>query len=116
MLDSVLGAAEYVVFEAGVGEQKAAQGGSLGGAPVLLVVDVSRYGAAWIRPGTVWAQRLAGCGKFTPAFPFAGIAVMRQSLDQPGLVDIGVGLSPHLLTSDRQTLQDLCTTLGWPCA
>jgi hypothetical protein len=22
---------------------------------VLLVIDVSRYGAAWMRPGTVWA-------------------------------------------------------------
>ncbi|MFB7345543.1 hypothetical protein ACFCZ6_36445 [Streptomyces hydrogenans] len=116
VLDSVLGASEYAVFEAGIGEQKAAQGGSLGGTPVLLVVDVSRYGAAWLRPGTVWAQRLAGHAKFTPVFPFAGIAVMRQSLDQPSLVDVGVGLSPHLPRSARQTLQDLCKTLDWPCA
>ena len=115
-LDGPLGAAEYAAFEAGRGEQKAAQGRSLNGAPVLLTVDVSRYGAAWMRPGTVWARRLAVCGHFTPDYPFAGLAVLRQSLEQPGLTDIGVGLSPHLPAADRQVLQDLCATLGWPCA
>ncbi|MFD9114979.1 hypothetical protein [Streptomyces bottropensis] len=116
ILDGPLGAAEYAAFEAGRGGQKAAQGRSLGGAPVLLVVDVSRYGAAWMRPGTVWAARLAACAYFTPDYAFAGLAVMRQSLEQPGLVDIGIGLSPHLTVTDRQVLEDLCTTLGWPCA
>ncbi|MGW1761129.1 hypothetical protein [Streptomyces mirabilis] len=96
--------------------QKAAQGRSLDGAPVLLAVDVSRYGAAWMRPGAVWAARLAACEHFMPDYPFAGLAVMRQSLEQPGLIDIGVGLSPHLTAADRQVLEDLCTTLGWPCA
>lgn len=115
ILDGPLGAAEYAAFEAGRGAQKAAQGHSLDGAPVLLVVDVSRYGAAWMRPGTVWAARLAACDYFTPDYPFAGLAIMRQSLEQPGLIDIGVGLSPHLTAADRQVLEDLCATLGWPC-
>ncbi|MFI2437146.1 hypothetical protein [Streptomyces sp. NPDC018693] len=115
-LDGPLGAAEYAAFEAGRGAQKAAQGRSLAGAPVLLAVDVSRYGAAWMRHGTVWAARLAACEYFTSDYPFAGLAVMRQSLEQPGLIDIGVGLSPHLTAADRQVLEDLCTTLGWPCA
>ncbi|WP_406117604.1 hypothetical protein [Streptomyces sp. NBC_00989] len=116
VLDGPLGAAEYAAFEAGRGTQKAAQGRSLDGAPVLLAVDVSRYGAAWMRPGTVWAQRLAAAEQFTPDYPFAGIAAMRQSLEQPGLLDIGVGLSPHLPAADRQVLEDLCAALDWPCA
>ncbi|MEU6350125.1 hypothetical protein ABZ896_12440 [Streptomyces sp. NPDC047072] len=115
-LASPLAAAEYAAFEAGRGAQKAAQGRSLNGGPVLLAVDVSRYGAAWMRPGRVWAQQLAASEHFTPDYPFAGLAVLRQSLEQPGLTDIGVGLSPHLPAADRQVLQDLCTTLGWPCA
>jgi hypothetical protein len=116
VLASPLDAAEYAAFEAGRGEQKAAQGRSLDGTPVLLAVDVSRYGAAWMRPGSVWAGQLAASSHFTPDYPFAGLAVLHQSLDQPGLLDIGVGLSPHLAASDRQALQDLCGALGWPCA
>ncbi|MEV8544382.1 hypothetical protein [Streptomyces sp. NPDC051572] len=115
-LTGPLDAAEYAVFEAGRGTQKAAQGRSLDGAPVLLAVDVSRYGAAWMRPGAVWAGRLAAAEQFTPDYPFAGIAAMRQSLEQPGLLDIGVGLSPHLPAADRQVLEDLCAALDWPCA
>lgn len=38
---------------------KAAQGRSLGGAPVVLAVDISRSGAAWMRPAWVWAGELA---------------------------------------------------------
>lgn len=114
-LTSPLEAAAYAAFEAGRGDQKAAQARSLDGSPVLLAVDVSRYGAAWMRPGRVWAGQLAASQHFTPDYPFAAIAVLLQSLDQPGLLDIGVGISPHLPAADRQILLDLCSTLGWPC-
>ncbi|MFE1884147.1 hypothetical protein [Streptomyces diastatochromogenes] len=115
-LTSALDAVAYAAFEAGRGAQKAAQARSLDSAPVLLAVDGSRYGAAWMRPGRVWAGQLAASAHFTPDYPFAALAVLRQSLDQPGLLDIGVGLSPHLPAHDRQVLQNLCSTLGWPCA
>ncbi|MET9039882.1 hypothetical protein [Streptomyces mirabilis] len=115
-LANPLDAASYAVFEAGRGTQKAAQGASLGGAPVILAVDVSRYGAAWMRPGRVWAGQLAASPHFTPGYPFAALAVFCQSLDQPGLLNVGIGLSPHLSAHTRQQLHDLCHTLGWPSA
>ncbi|MEU6346837.1 hypothetical protein ABZ883_38500 [Streptomyces sp. NPDC046977] len=114
-LTDPLTAAEYAVFDAGRGAAKAAQGRSLG-APVVLVVDISRYGAAWIRPGHIWAGRLAVSTQFTADYPFAAVAVIGQSLDHPGLTDVGAGISPHLPDATRRTLQELFTTHGWPAA
>ncbi|MET8682344.1 hypothetical protein ABZW18_33475 [Streptomyces sp. NPDC004647] len=48
-----LSSALYAAFEAGRSPAKAAQGRSLGGTPVVLAVDLSRYGAAWMRPAWV---------------------------------------------------------------
>ncbi|MER5473224.1 hypothetical protein ABZX90_35865 [Streptomyces sp. NPDC002935] len=59
---------------------------------------------------------LAASEHFTPDYPFSGLAVMRQSLEQPGLSDIGVGFSPHCLQLTGRSSRNLCTTLGWPCA
>jgi hypothetical protein len=103
-------------FEAGRSDAKAAQGRALDGAPVLLAVDLSRYGAAWMRPGRIWAGQLAASEHFTPGFPFAALAVFRQSLHTPALPDDGVGISPHLDPAARRALKDLCDTHRRPTA
>lgn len=104
---------EYALFQAGNGQRKAAQGRSLGAAPVMLAVDVSRYGAAAMRSDWVWAGALAASELFTPAFPFAAIAVFQQSLTAPAVLNAAVGISPHLDADARRTVVELSDALGW---
>ncbi|MGP3691049.1 hypothetical protein ACTVZO_41355 [Streptomyces sp. IBSNAI002] len=108
-----MSSALYAAFEAGRGKEKAAQGRSLGSEPVLLAVDLSRYGAAWMRPAWVWAGQLAASEYFTPDYPFAAIAVFHQSLETPAVLDAAVGISPHLTPEARRTVLELCEALGW---
>jgi hypothetical protein len=108
--------ATFAAFAAGSTPAKSAQGRSLDGEPVLLAADMSRYGAAWMRPAPVWAVMLARSEHFTPAYPFAGLVVFRQSLTVPAVLDPGVGINPHAPASTRAQVEELCTVLGWPFA
>ncbi|MFF6772808.1 hypothetical protein ACFY8W_04510 [Streptomyces sp. NPDC012637] len=108
-----MASAVYAALNAGTESRKAEQGRSLAPAPVLLAVDLSRYGAAWMRSGWVWAQTLAASEHFTSGYPFAGVAVFGQSLVTPDVVGIGVAISPHLAPAGRQQLERLCKKLGW---
>ncbi|MFE5097902.1 hypothetical protein ACFRCI_48670 [Streptomyces sp. NPDC056638] len=109
-----MSSAVYAAFEAGRGREKAAQGRSLGGVPVILAVDLSCYGAAWMRPGWVWAGQLAASEYFTSDYPFAALAVFHQSLETPAVLNAAVGISAHVDPGTRRAVQELCDTLDWP--
>ncbi|MGW6393084.1 hypothetical protein ACWFR1_21825 [Streptomyces sp. NPDC055103] len=108
-----MASAVYAALNAGVEPRKAEQGRSLTPVPVLLAVDLSRYGAAWMRSGWIWAQTLAASEYFTSDYPFAGVAVFGQSLVTPDVVDIGVAISAHIAPAARRQLESLCERLGW---
>ncbi|MFE4925162.1 hypothetical protein [Streptomyces sp. NPDC056661] len=118
-LTAPLGSAEYAVLQAGQGDRKAAQGRSMPGR-VILAVDISRYGAAWQRPARIWSQMLAQAMRSAPGFdvgyPFAAVAVLRQSLVDPDLVEIAVALSPHAAPATQKQIRSLCEALSWPHA
>ncbi|MFG2563562.1 hypothetical protein [Streptomyces sp. NPDC048496] len=118
-LTDPLGSAEYAILQAGQGDRKAAQGRSLPGR-VILAVDISRYGAAWLRPARIWAQMLAQAMGSAPGvdadYPFAAVAVLRQSLVDPDLVGIAVALSPHAAPAAQEQIRNLCEALSWPHA
>jgi hypothetical protein len=116
VLTQAMESAEYAAFAAGATSAKAAQGRSLGGCPVLLAADMSRYGAAWMRRGPLWAQMLAASGHFTEGYPFAGIVVFRQSMDVPWVIEPGIGINPHLPDDQQAAVGELCEALGWPYA
>ncbi|MFF3958445.1 hypothetical protein ACFYY1_35305 [Streptomyces sp. NPDC001890] len=115
-LEGPMASAEYAVFQAGRGEAKAEQGRSLDGAPVILTVDISRYGAAWMRPAQVWAGRLAAYEDFGAGYPFAAVGVFRQSLTESAVLDAAVGIPSHLAPDARRTVLGLCERLGWTAA
>ncbi|WP_457470170.1 hypothetical protein [Streptomyces sp. TE4109] len=115
-LEGPMASAEYAVFQAGRGAGKAEQGRSLDGAPVILAVDISRYGAAWMRPARVWAGRLAVSKDFGAGYPFAAVGVFRQSLATSAVLDAAVGIPSHLAPDVRRTVLGLCERLGWTVA
>ncbi|MET8626654.1 hypothetical protein ABZW30_23330 [Kitasatospora sp. NPDC004669] len=105
-----LGSAEYAAVEAGRSPAKAKQGCAMPGR-VMLAVDLSRYGAAWMRPAWVWAGRLA---RAIPAdFPFGALAVFRQSIEYPGILQPAVGIASHLPAEDQDRFRRLCADLSW---
>ena len=108
-----LGSAEYAVFDVANSEAKAAQGLAVQG-PSVLMVDVSRYGAAWMRPGHVWAPMLAQ--RFPQVFPFGAVGVFHQSLEHPFLLDAGVAISSQISETQQGQVRALCESLGWPYA
>ncbi|MFD6080447.1 hypothetical protein ACFWG5_33255 [Streptomyces hydrogenans] len=112
-LTGPMSSALYAAVTAGRSPAKAAQGRSLDGVPVLLLVDLSRYGAAWMRSDWVWAGDLATSEEVTADYPFAGIGVFQQRLESSAVVGMGVGLSPHLGSESRQAAEELCDALGW---
>ncbi|MCP9956086.1 MULTISPECIES: hypothetical protein [Streptomyces] len=112
-LTGPMSSALYAAVTAGRSPAKAAQGRSLDGVPVLLLVDLSRYGAAWMRSDWVWAGALAASEEVTADYPFAGIGVFQQRLGSSAVVGMGVGLSPHLGSESRQAAEELCDALGW---
>ncbi|MER5615866.1 hypothetical protein [Streptomyces sp. NPDC002215] len=115
-LEGPMASAEYAVFQAGRGKEKAKQGRSLDGAPVILAVDISRYGAAWMRPARVWAGRLAVSEDFGAGYPFAAVGVFRQSLTTSAVLDAAVGIPSHIAPDARRTVLGLCERLGWSVA
>ncbi|MFF3864115.1 hypothetical protein [Streptomyces sp. NPDC002209] len=115
-LQGPLASAEYAVLQAGLEDRKAEQGKALPGR-VILAVDVSRYGAAWMRPARVWASMLAQAMRTHPIaadYPFAAVAVLRQRLTDPGLTDIDVAIHPQASVGARREIEGLCEVLGWP--
>ncbi|WP_327740459.1 hypothetical protein OG749_46080 (plasmid) [Streptomyces nojiriensis] len=115
-LQGTLASAEYAVFQAGRGAAKTEQGRSLDGAPVVLAVDISRYGGAWMRSAKVWAGRLAVSEHFGADYPFAAVAVFRQSLVTPDVLEAAVGIPAHHSPAARRTVVELCERLGWSFA
>lgn len=113
LLESPLSSAEHAVFEIGGDEAKARQARSVAGG-VILAVDLSRYGGAWIRPQSMWPGYLAR--RFTPDFPFVAVVVFRQDLRFAHLVDPAVGISGHAAPRTRQRVEELCDILAWPHA
>ncbi|WP_327049330.1 hypothetical protein OG320_16485 [Microbispora sp. NBC_01189] len=113
LLEDPLSSAEYAVFEIGASSAKAKQARSISGG-VILAIDLSRYGAAWMRPGAVWAGRLAQ--RFTSDFPFAAIAIFRQDLRLPHIIEPAVGISSYAAPDTRRRIEQLCEILAWPHA
>ncbi|MFF3722237.1 hypothetical protein ACFYYM_07635 [Streptomyces erythrochromogenes] len=110
-----LGSAEFAVLQAGLNGRKAEQGRSMPGR-VILGVDLSRYGAAWLRPAHVWAQMLTRAmqnSPFATGYPFAAVALLQQSLTDPGLTAAGVATHPETPAGTHRETENLCETLGW---
>lgn len=57
--------------------------------PTVLLLDVTRVGAGWMRPARVWAQSLAN--RLDSSFPFIGIGVL---LTHPEIFTYEIGLAP----------------------
>ncbi|WP_331733205.1 hypothetical protein OG948_60395 (plasmid) [Embleya sp. NBC_00888] len=111
-LAAPLGSAEHAVVEAGHAPAKARQGRSMPGR-VLLAVDVSRYGGAWMRPAWVWPPFLAARVEAEHDYPFAAVAVFRQSLDTPDILDAAAGIPAHLPAASRTLFEELGAALRW---
>ncbi|MFE0147841.1 hypothetical protein ACFWY5_11880 [Nonomuraea sp. NPDC059007] len=112
-LQGPLSSAEHAVFEIGSSPAKAKQARSMAGG-VILAVDLSRYGGAWMRPAAVWPGCLAQ--RFTPTFPFAAIAVFRQDLMNAHIVEPAVAISSHAPLDTQQRIMELVETMSWPHA
>lgn len=112
-LQGPLSSAEHAVFEIGSSPAKAKQAQSITGG-VILAVDLSRYGGAWMRPASVWPGCLAQ--HFTPTFPFAAIAVFRQDLMNAHIVEPAVAISSHVPLDTQRRIVELCETMSWPHA
>ncbi|WP_406359456.1 hypothetical protein OH782_00190 [Streptomyces sp. NBC_01544] len=51
-----------------------------------------------------------------PPTSTAAVAVLRQTLVDPGLVEIAVALSPHAAPATHKQIRSLCEALSWPQA
>ncbi|MFE6848503.1 hypothetical protein [Streptomyces sp. NPDC057686] len=117
-LQGPLASAEYAALQAGLEGRKAEQGKSPAGR-VILAVDVTRCGAAWMRPARVWVSMLAQATRTHPIAadsPFAAVAVLRQRLTAPGLTEIGVAIHLQASVGAQREIEGLCEVLGWPHA
>ena len=77
--------------------------------PTVLVVDIARLGAGWMRPPVVWAHELAGA--IPASCPFVGLAVFVPSLDSVES-EIALAVSPSVSTEVRKQIDAAAIGLG----
>lgn len=85
-LTAALDAVEYAVLEKTRDQSKIKQAKVI---PTVLLVDVTRLGAGWIRPPRVWAHSLVK--RLDSSFPFIGLGVL---ITRPEDVAYEIGLAP----------------------
>jgi len=77
--------------------------------PTILVADIARLGAGWIRPIRIWAQMLKP--EIPTSCPFAAIAVMIPRLDQ-AVPELAVQAAPAASDNDLSMIRELTAAIG----